>query len=152
MRIFGAIGTAGWLLFTASSAWAACAPGVTGGAMLEIQMEGVRSNKGQLTVTVYPDDPSRFLASGGKEARVRVPVSQPMTEACLEVPKPGTYAIAVYHDENMDRKFNRTFVGLPDEGYGFSRNPTGLLGIPGFDEVKFAAVAGVNRLTIKITY
>jgi uncharacterized protein (DUF2141 family) len=138
--------------FAASPALAACKPTSEGGAMLEMTIEGLHSSKGQVTVTVYPDDPDKFLASGAKEARIRVPAVAPSTIACLELEKPGTYAIAVYHDENMDKKFNRTLVGLPAEGYGFSRNPAGLLGLPAFKDVKFAAVAGVNPLSINLSY
>lgn len=120
--------------------------------MLEMKIEGLHSSKGQVTITVYPDDPDKFLASGAKEARVRVPAVAPSTTACLELDKPGIYAVAVYHDENMDKKFNRTMVGLPAEGYGFSRNPTGLLGLPAFNDVKFATVAGLNQLSITLSY
>lgn len=136
----------------ASPVWAACKAPSDGAAMLEISVEGVRSAKGQMTITVYPGDPEKFLASGAKEARIRVPATAPVTVACLELDKPGTYAIALYHDENMDRKFNRTLVGLPAEGYGFSRNPANLLGLPAFNDVKFDTVAGVTPLSIKLSY
>lgn len=153
MRISGTIAlVSGALLLAASPAFAACKAGGDGSAVLELRIEGLHSAKGQVTITVYPDDPEKFLASGAKEARLRIPAVAPMTEACLELDKPGTYAIAVYHDENMDKKFNRTMVGLPAEGYGFSRNPTGLMGLPAFKDVKFAAVAGVNQLSITIAY
>ena len=33
---------------------------------------------------------------------------------------PGTYAIAVYHDENGNGDFDLTWAGLPAEGLGFS--------------------------------
>lgn len=128
------------------------APKVAGAAMLDIQVEGVRSGDGTVTITVYPDDPDRFLARGGRLSRERIQAVAPVTPACIEVPGPGTYAIAVYHDENKDRKFNTTLLGLPDEGYGFSRNPGGLIAIPSFDEVKFTADPGATRVEIKLTY
>ena len=33
---------------------------------------------------------------------------------------PGTYALAVIHDKNMDGKLATNFLGVPTEGYGFS--------------------------------
>ena len=45
---------------------------------------------------------------------------------------PGNYAIAVLHDENNDRQANRNFLGLPTEGFGFSRNPAIGVSAPGF--------------------
>ncbi len=123
-----------------------------GTTVLEIHVSGLRSSLGLVTVTVYPDDPKRFLASRGKLSRVRVPAVGPETTVCMEVPKPGVYAVATYHDEDGNRKFNKTFLGFPDEGYGFSRNPHGLIAIPSFAEVKFTAQAGLNPLTIDIGY
>ncbi len=32
---------------------------------------------------------------------------------------PGTYALAVIHDENMNGKLDTNFLGVPKEGYGF---------------------------------
>ena len=36
------------------------------------------------------------------------------------------YALALYHDENGNRSFDRTGVGFPAEGFGFSNNPATL--------------------------
>ena len=35
---------------------------------------------------------------------------------------PGTYAIAVFHDENANGKLDKNFLGIPCEGYGASNN------------------------------
>src|SRR3546814_7928594 len=75
---------------------------------LEISVSNVRAAKGDITITVYPDDKERFLARGGKLSRLRIKAEMPVTIACLSVPGPGTYAIAIYHDENGDRKFDRS--------------------------------------------
>ena len=121
-------------------------------ARLVVRVTGVANTKGNLTITVYPDDADRFLAKGGKLLRARVPVVVPLTESCFALPAAGSYAIAVYHDANGDHDFNRTFVGMPAEGYGFSNNPVTKLGLPGFKEVRFAAKAGDNPVYIKLTY
>ncbi len=52
------------------------------------------------------------------------------------MPKPGVYALALYHDENRDGRFDRTGLGLPAEGYGFSNNPATLAGLPQFRSVR----------------
>src|SRR3546814_16611886 len=76
----------------------------------------------------------------------------PVTVACLSVPGPGTYAIAIYHDENGDRKFDRSMLGLPEEGYGFSNNAAVVLAPPSFDAVKFKAADGVTHVDITMRY
>lgn len=121
------------------------------GVPLRVAVGQLRSTDGNLTVTVYGsrDD---FLAPGAKLTRKRVPITGTMTEACLTVPSVGTYAIAVYHDENNDRDFNRTFVGLPDEGYGFSNDAPALVGLPSYDDAKFDVPADGRRLEIRMRY
>ena len=130
---------------------ATCAATATGPRLM-VRITGALSTKGNLTITVYPDDADRFLAKGGKLLRARVPVGMPLTEACFAVPSAGSYAIAVYHDANDDHDFNRTFVGMPAEGYGFSNNPVTKLGLPNFKDVRFAATAGDNPVYIKLSY
>ena len=56
--------------------------------------------------------------------------------ACIFVPKPGVYAIALYHDENANQSFDRTGVGFPAEGFGFSNNPPTIASIPSFRSVR----------------
>ncbi|QJE72474.1 DUF2141 domain-containing protein [Aerophototrophica crusticola] len=131
------------------------APACDGGdgeVRLNLTVEGVRRAAGNVTITLYPDDPDKFLARTGKIARIRVPATVPATSICLPAPEAGGYAIAVYHDENGDKDFNRTMLGMPKEGYGFSNNAETTLGLPRFQEVRFDAKAGDNSVTIRLRY
>jgi uncharacterized protein (DUF2141 family) len=119
---------------------------------LNVQISDMASAEGNVTITIYPDDANQFLAKKGKIARQRVPTVMPVTTACFAVPAPGLYAIAVYHDANDDHDFNRSFIGMPKEGFGFSRNPKTALGLPDFSEVRFEAHAGNNPVEIKLNY
>ena len=56
----------------------------------------------------------------------------------------GTYAIAVYHDENSDKELNKNLFGAPKENYGFSNNKFGTFGPPDFKDVSFKVEAGKN--------
>ncbi|HYE52886.1 MAG TPA: DUF2141 domain-containing protein [Azospirillaceae bacterium] len=139
-------------LLAASPAAAADAGCPDGDVRLQVTVKGVKKPKGEVVVTVYPDDAQRFLAKGGKVARVRVLATAPDTRVCLPVPASGRYAVAVYHDENGNRKFDRTMVGLPDEGYAFSNDADTTLGLPKFEAVLFQAAAGDNDLTVTMRY
>lgn len=119
---------------------------------LLVRVAGVDEPRGNVTMTVYPDSSDRFLAKGGKLARQRVAAQAPTTSACFVLPAAGQYAIAIYHDVNDDHDFNRSFVGMPNEGFGFSRNPKTKLGLPSLSEVRFAAAAGDNPVEIRLTY
>lgn len=119
-------------------------------AKLSIQVAGVRSAKGEVAVTVYPDDKRRFLAKGGKLARVRTKALL-VTHTCFWV-APGSYAVAVYHDANGDRDFNRTLVGLPAEGFGFSNNPETKVGLPPLSAARFNVGSAERVLSIQLRY
>lgn len=119
---------------------------------LQLQVQGLRSARGNVTVTVYPDDAGRFLAKGGKLLRVRLPATAPVTRGCIRVPAAGHYEISVYHDENDDHHFGRSLLGLPAEGYGFSNNPKSLVGLPSFEAVRFPAATGDNAVAITLVY
>lgn len=129
----------------------ACA-GTDAGVQLTVQVAGIRAAEGQVAITIYPDDPDRFLASGGKLARQRVTAVAPVTEACFNLPAAGYYAIAIYHDANANRDFDRTLLGFPDEGFGFSNDPETTIGLPSFKEVRFSVKAGANAIRIQTRY
>jgi uncharacterized protein (DUF2141 family) len=114
-------------------------PGCTGtpsSTWINVTAEGLRNSNGLLAITLYADNPSKFLARKGSLYVGRVDATQGTTRGCIFVPRPGVYALALYHDENANRKFDRTGVGLPAEGYGFSNNPATLAGLPSFRSVR----------------
>jgi uncharacterized protein (DUF2141 family) len=51
---------------------------------------------------------------------------------------PGTYAVALFHDENDNGKLDTNFVGIPREGVGVSNNKLRSFGPPTWDDAKFA--------------
>lgn len=117
---------------------------------LTVQVDGVRNLQGQVAITIYPDDRRRFMARGGKLLRTRVPVSSLKIRACFWLPK-GTYAVVVYHDEDGDGGFDRTALGLPKEGYGFSNDAPARAGLPSFESVRFKH-EGASSLSIRMRY
>ena len=112
--------------------------------------EGVRNAAGEVAFTLYPDDKSRFLAGGGKLARVRTAAVAPRTSACFWV-TPGHYAVAIYHDENGDHDFNRTLFKIK-EGFGFSNDAPTTLGLPSFSQTRFAVPAGGTTIRMRMRY
>src|SRR3546814_1591535 len=57
---------------------------------------------------------------------------------CLQAPAAGRYSVALYHDENGNKEFDKDFLGIPSEGYGFSKNPGFRFGVPKQEETLFA--------------
>ena len=62
---------------------------------------------------------------------------------------PGVYAIALLDDKNENRKMDKTWLGLPKEGYGFSNNAKpSLTGAPSFEKCTFSI--GEDEVVLKI--
>ncbi|MDP1027542.1 DUF2141 domain-containing protein [Sphingomonas sp. KR1UV-12] len=121
-----------------------------GAVKLTVQATDLRNGKGEVAFTVYPDDKPRFLAKGRKLYRTRVPARLPVTSSCFWL-KPGHYAIAQYHDENADHKFNRT-LWMPKEGFGFSNDAPTSVGLPSFESVRFPVPAAGATMRMKMRY
>lgn len=119
---------------------------------LYVRVEGVRSAEGLIAVTLYPDDRSRFLAHRGSLYVGRVPAVAGTTRACIYVPAPGAYAVAVYHDADGNRHLTKNAIGFPAEGGGFSNNPGTFLGLPSFSASRFTVKASGEEIRIRLRY
>ena len=65
---------------------------------------------------------------------------------------PGSYAVMVYHDENMNGRLDKSANGMPQEGWGFSRNARGHYGPPTFDDARIDIKAGNNDVALDMVY
>ena len=57
---------------------------------------------------------------------------------------PGRYAIEIYQDVNSNQKMDMSWLGLPLEPYGFSRDAKPFLSKPDFGATAFALLPGEN--------
>lgn len=121
-----------------------------GSVRLDLVATGLRSSAGEVAFSVYPDDSNRFLASRAYIARARIKARAPETRACFWLPA-GTYAVATYHDENGDRKFNRTLIA-PKEGFGFSNDAPTTFSLPRFAQVRFTVPGAGRTMRIQTRY
>ncbi len=87
--------------------------------------------------------------AGREVATCHAAVANGVSRCRLENVPPGRYAIGVMHDENSNGRFDTGFLGIPNEGYGFSRDARGTLGSPSFDSAAFEYDGG--RLIVPIT-
>lgn len=117
-----------------------------------VQVQGVRSGNGVLVAVLYGDKPDEFLKKGGRVGRERVPARPGSVTLCLEAPRPGVYAVVVFHDENENGKFDRSWNGLPSEGFGVSNNPRVVLRAPTHGEAAFEVGAGQTVMKIELRY
>ena len=119
---------------------------------LVVAISNVRAAQGLIAVTLYADDSSRFLARRGSLYVGRVQARAPVTRMCIYVPAPGVYGLAVYHDADANRRFNRNAIGLPAEGYGFSNNAPTLFGLPSFRSVRLTVPSDGFQTGVRLRY
>lgn len=120
---------------------------------LNVQVGALRSNAGSVVITVFPGDPSRFLAPRGKLERVKIKTSAPMSQACFWLPSAtDAYAVMVYHDADGDGDLDRSPQGMPMEGYGFSNDAPTKFAFPSFDSVRFGVKPGETTIRVKVRY
>ncbi len=102
---------------------------------VRVTVSGVGSG-GILSVELY-HDPDYFLYKKGRTKRIRIPATEGRHKVCFNLEKPGTYAVAAYHDVNGNRKLNKKWNMMPEEPFGLSNNPELNFGFPKFDDSAF---------------
>lgn len=119
---------------------------------LNVTVSNVRSSRGLIAVSLYADDRRRFLAKRGSLYVGRVPAQAGVTRMCIHLPSTGVYGLAVYHDEDGNRSFKRSGIGLPAEGYAFSNNAPTLFGLPSFGQVRLSVPRSGFETGVKLKY
>jgi len=101
-----------------------------------------------MVVAVY-DKAENFLSEESL-MKLYMPVLQPgqMRIPVSTLPS-GTYALAIYHDEDDDGKLDKNWLGIPREPIGFSNDARGRMGPPKFEDAAF--FLGREHQSIKIT-
>ncbi len=126
------------------------APVAETGGPLEIEMTGLRSSKGVVRLCLIRDPADFPDCRDGKGALKRtLPAENPRIR--LEGLPAGDYAIAVIHDANQNEKLD-TMLGIPREGFGFSRNPAIRFGPPRYKDVRFTLGGDAQRQQVRIRY
>ena len=62
----------------------------------------------------------------------------------------GTYAVAAYHDGNVDSKMRKTLFGIPKDAYGFSNNARGTFSSPSFESASFKLPSGSHTISFTL--
>ncbi|MCZ8029164.1 MAG: DUF2141 domain-containing protein [Rubrivivax sp.] len=133
---------AGLALFTAGMPLALLAPPATadGGPQLRLEVSSFRNAKGALSCRLFTDAAS--FPDGDGARTVRAPIEGAQASCAFPNLPPGTYAVAVVHDENGNGRLDKNLLGVPREGYGVSNNRTYAMSSPKWDESKFTVGAG----------
>lgn len=121
----------------------------TASSTLEVDLEGLRNGRG-LIQACLTQDRATFPNCGADPRAIRQTVKTSARLIFTGVP-PGTYALTVFHDENANNRLD-TILGIPREGFGFSRNPVVRFGPPRYDKVNIQLGPGLTRMRVRLQY
>lgn len=119
--------------------------GAAAAAELDIMVQDVRNDRGHVLVAVCTED--TFLQADCPHVGHAAAAVGEVVVTVRDVP-PGTYAVQAFHDENDNAEFDRTLLGVPLEGIGFSNDAPMDFGPPHFEEAAIA-IAGDERHAIR---
>ena len=116
---------------------------------LTVSVSGLKPLKGDLYISLH-SRPEFFQVADSAFLKQKIAVNEETeTIAFKEIPA-GRYAIAIYHDENLNGIMDANENGFPKEGYGFSTKSK-FLGRPKFEQAAFE-LSGNDTIEIKMIY
>ena len=120
--------------------------------ILHVHLVGLRNSNGQVHCTLF-NDANAFPGDDDHALRdTDGPIKDNAGTCDFKSLAPGAYALVVFHDENGNGKFDQNFLGIPQEGYGFSNNAHPRFSAPKFSDCSFDYKGGELTLTIKMIY
>ena len=120
-------------------------------ASVDLAVTGLRSDKGNVLVCLSTDPDYFPDCSKDKKARKLKIAAAQAEKIKIGGVKPGTYAVALIHDENANGKMDLRLF-LPREGFGFSRNPKIGMGPPKFKSAQFNLGADDVQYAVQMKY
>lgn len=117
---------------------------------LEIRVTGIVTDKGEGGCALY-NGPDGFPMDPSKAIQQWQPANPSGVVCRFDGLAPGTYAVALSHDLNGNRRTDSNFIGLPKESWGVTNNRRPSMRAPRFEEaaVAISADAQISQ-TVKI--
>src|SRR5512135_3554599 len=120
---------------------------------IHVKVLNIRNSAGTVACALFESSagfPTEYLRFATNIMAIKVRDKQARCD--FEDIPPGTYALAVIHDEDMNGKLNTNLLGIPKEGYGFSNDAKSLLGAPSFSAASFKYDGKNLDLAISLHY
>lgn len=115
-----------------------------------MRIAGLRDSSGVVRLCLTSRADSFPACTAGTAVAASVKAAKGAVEYRFERVKPGTYAIAAFHDANSNGKLDKV-LGVPKEGFAFSRNPPVRPRAPTFREAHFTLGAAASE-TLHMRY
>jgi uncharacterized protein (DUF2141 family) len=120
-----------------------------GNHRLVVTVTGLHPLKGDLYISLH-QRPEYFQLADSALMKTIIRVDKETETVTFDKLTEGRYAIAIYHDENLNAKLDANEMGIPREGYGFSNNPK-VPGRPKFEQAAFD-LSRNDTIEVKMIY
>ena len=145
------LGLSGTIIYTAVSSAVSSAGWSMEPLELTVVVSNLRNAKGQVRVALWAG-PEGFTDADAAVLETGQPAAEGRVRFVFSGLAPGRYAVASFHDENGNGKFDRTWIGLPDEGLGFSNGAWISLGPPAFEDAAVDLNGEPREITVPLRY
>jgi len=117
-----------------------------------VEVEGLRNTEGRLFISLY-NNAEDFPEVNKEYLIIEVdPIPDKNVIVRFENIPYGDYAMAMFHDEDRSGDINKNFLGIPKEGYCFSRNFKPVLSAPDFEDCSFTLESDSVIIVSKVIY
>jgi len=120
---------------------------------IHVNIPDIKNSTGNIACGIFESPegfPNKFLVSA--RAIIIRKIQKTIAQCYFSDIPPGTYAIAVIHDENMNGELDTNWLGVPTEDYGFSNTTIDEFGAPAFSAASFPYDGQNIYLTIRLKY
>ena len=100
---------------------------------LTVNVTGLENNDGVLQFGLY-NNADQFPNVGETFKMIRVKTKGASRKYTFKGLPKGSYAVAIYQDENNNDNCDKNFIGVPKEPYAFSNDIRPKLSAPSFDD------------------
>ncbi|MEM7138595.1 MAG: DUF2141 domain-containing protein [Myxococcota bacterium] len=120
---------------------------------LVVEIRGVESARGDDIYCSLFGSEQGFPMDSSKALETTKAKGKGAIRTCtFSVPKAGSYAVSVLHDENANRKVDTKIFGIPTEGWATSNNVKPRFRAPNFEESRFEITTAALKQRVDMHY
>ncbi|RXP58636.1 DUF2141 domain-containing protein [Lutibacter sp. HS1-25] len=116
---------------------------------IEVIVNGIKNTDGQIMISINKG-PEGWPESNFLEQRFIPNFTAPTFLIVFKDLPYGNYAIGLLHDEDKNGEITKNFIGMPKEGFAFSRNYNVVFRAPKYNEANFELDSPKKTITINI--
>jgi uncharacterized protein (DUF2141 family) len=119
-------------------------------ASLKVEITNVHPLEGKVMLALF-NSKETYFDIDEMYAGFEIPADSSVVTCTFQDLPPGIYAITIYHDEDSNGEMNRSWLGMPKEGYAFSNNFKSAIKPASFSDAAFQLEKD-TILEIKMNY